>query len=168
MIEDLVASGHGAARVLDRAGVEAFVRLSDDVIGGAHLPLDVRVNPREAIASIAAWVERQSGAAILWHTAFVGLDGETVRTSRGEVSAARTVVCVGHDVDRLYPDVAAEAGVQRCALHMLRVANPRPATIGPAVLSATGLLRYDAFGTQPSAAALRERFEREQTCSTPA
>jgi hypothetical protein len=44
---------------------------------------------------------------------------------------------------------------------MLRVANPRSQTIAPAVLSATGLLRYEAFAAQPSAAALRQRFERD-------
>ena len=161
VLEELVESGHGDARVLDRAGLRALVELSDDVIGGAHLPLDIRVNPREAVASIAAWVERQPGAEIRWRTSFLGLDGDTIRTSRGDVVAGRAIVCVGHDVDRLFPDVAAEAGVQRCGLHMLRVANPRPATIAPAVLSATGLLRYEAFAAQPAAAALRARFERE-------
>ena len=161
VIEDLASSGHGDARVLDRAQLRALVELSDDVVGGVHLPLDIRVNPREAVASIAAWVERQPGAAIRWGTSFLGLDGDVVRTSRGDVTAGRTIVCVGHDVDRVFPDVAADAGVQRCELHMLRVTSPRPTTIAPAVLSATGLLRYGAFAAQPSAAALRQRFERD-------
>jgi D-hydroxyproline dehydrogenase subunit beta len=161
VIEDLVDSGHGDVRVLDRAGLKALVELSDDVIGGAHLPLDIRVNPREAVAAIAAWVERQPGAEIRWSTSFLGLDGDVLRTSRGAVAAGRTIVCVGHNVDRAFPDIAADAGVRRCELHMLRVANPRPTTIAPAVLSATGLLRYDAFAAQPSAAALRQRFERD-------
>jgi FAD dependent oxidoreductase TIGR03364 len=161
VIEELVASGHGDARVLDRVGMHALVELSDDVIGGAHLPLDIRVNPREAVASIAAWVERQPGAEIRWRTSFLGLDGDTIRTSRGDIVAGRAIVCVGHDVDRVFPDVATEAGVQRCELHMLRVANPRRATIAPAVLSATSLLRYDAFAAQPAAAGLRARFDRD-------
>ncbi len=113
------------------------------------------------VAAIAAWVARQPGADIWWSTSMLGLDGDVVRTSRGESTASRTVICVGHDVDRLFPDIAEVAGMQRCALHMLRVANPGGRPIAPAVLTGTSLLRYPAFKAMPAAAALHERYERE-------
>jgi len=161
VVEELVQSGHGDAQLLDRRQIADQVELSDDVIGGAHLPLDIRVDPREAVAAIAAWVARQPGADIWWSTSMLGLDGDVVRTSRGESTASRTVTCVGHDVDRLFPDIAEVAGMQRCALHMLRVANPGGRPIAPAVLTGTSLLRYPAFKATPAAAALHERYERE-------
>ena len=161
VVQELVGSGHGDARLLDRRQVAEHVDLSDDVLGGAHLPLDIRVNPREAVGAIAAWVSGQRSGAIWWSTSMLGLDGDVVRTSRGDVTAGRTVVCVGHNVDRVFPDIAATAGVQRCALHMLRVASPGTRTIAPAVLSGTSLLRYPAFKAMPAAAALHERYERD-------
>lgn len=84
-----------------------------------------------------------------------------MRTSRGDLAADRTVVCVGHDVDRLFPDIAAAAGVTRCSLQMLRVASPGGARYEPAVLTGTSLLRYGAFASCPSTSAVRARLERE-------
>lgn len=161
VVEELVESGHGDAQVLDRRQMADRVELSDDVLGGAYLPLDIRVNPREAVGAIAAWVTEQPGADIWWSTSMLGVDGNVVRTSRGDVTASRIVVCVGHNVDRLFPDIAEAAGMQRCALHMLRVASPRPQTIAPAVMSGTSLLRYPAFKAMPAAAALQARYEQD-------
>ncbi|WP_415857029.1 FAD-dependent oxidoreductase, partial [Sinomonas sp. G460-2] len=86
------------------------------------------------------------------------------RTSRGVVAAARTIVCAGHDVDYLFPDVAAEAGVERCGLQMALVDAPTVGgtamEIAPAVLTGTSMLRYPAFSTTAAAAALRTELER--------
>ncbi|WP_369045732.1 TIGR03364 family FAD-dependent oxidoreductase [Sinomonas sp. P10A9] len=82
-----------------------------------------------------------------------------VRTSRGPLRARRAVVCVGHDVDRLWPELAAEHRIQRCALQMARVAPLEATEIAPAVLTATSMLRYPAFTDLPSAQALREQVQ---------
>lgn len=161
VVEQLAHSGHGDARLLDRRQLAGHAQLSEGVLGGAHLPLDIRVDPRQAVAAIAAWLERQPGAEVWWSTSMLAIDGETVRTSRGDVQAPRAIVCVGHDIDRVYPDTAAAAAVQRCVLHMMRVASPARRAIAPAVLTGTSLLRYPAFAALPAATALRERFERD-------
>jgi FAD dependent oxidoreductase TIGR03364 len=70
-------------------------------------------------------------------------------------------VCVGHDVDRLFPGLAARAGVERCALHMLVVAAPGGRRYPAAVLTGTSLLRYPGFAAQPTAAAVRARIARD-------
>src|SRR5262249_38810407 len=66
------------------------------------------------------------------------------------------------DLDRLFPRLAEQTGLQRCALHMLRVASPDGRRIDPALLSGTSLLRYRGFAACRSLPAVRARLERER------
>jgi FAD dependent oxidoreductase TIGR03364 len=149
-------------RLLDAAGFRALAPVATRGLrGGALLGPDVRVDPRQAVPALAGWLASQPGVRFLWSTSLLGIEPGLVRTSRGTIAAAHVVVCVGHDVDRLFPALAAEAGVRRCALHMLQVAAPGDRRFGPAVLTGTSLLRYGAFTACPSAGAVRERLARE-------
>lgn len=143
--------------LLDATEVGRHARLGDDVIGGALLPLDLRVNPREAVHAIAAYL---AGRGVRFHfaTAAHTVEPGVVCTSRGRVRAGRVVVAVGHDVDRHYPDLAEAADVKRCTLRMLRVADPHGSGIDPAVLTGFSLLRYDGFAACPSLPAVRARI----------
>lgn len=85
-----------------------------------------------------------------------------VRTGRGDVRARHVLVCVGHDLDRLFPALAGEAGLRRCVLQMLRVRTDAPVTVGPAVLTGSSMLRYPALAGTAGAAALRERWRAER------
>ncbi|MBV6700195.1 TIGR03364 family FAD-dependent oxidoreductase [Kitasatospora aureofaciens] len=127
-----------------------------DLVGGAFLPADLRVNPREAAPGLARWVAEQPQGRILWGTAVTGIETGTVHTTRGPVHGERILVCVGHDLDYLFPDVAEDHEVQRCRLTMARAAAPAGFRTDAAVLTATSMLRYEAFTARPSAARLRE------------
>jgi len=145
-------------RLLDAAGVRALAPLDPpDLAGGAHLASDVRVNPREAVPAIAGWLAR-SGVRFLWLTSALGWADGQLLTSRGPVEAPRIVVAVGHDVDRLLPDLAEDVGIRRCALQMLRVSSPGGRRFAPAVLTGLSLLRCSGFAACPSIPALRARF----------
>jgi D-hydroxyproline dehydrogenase subunit beta len=72
------------------------------------------------------------------------------------------VVAVGHDVDRLFRQVADAWSVQRCTLQMLQVASPVSGTVHPAVLSGLSLLRYNGFRECAGLPSLRERILRER------
>jgi FAD dependent oxidoreductase TIGR03364 len=144
-------------RELLRDGADATI------VGGAFLRDDLRVDPREAVASLAAWLAAQSGVTFLWQTSFFGAADGIATTSRGEIRAERTIVCVGHDLDYLYPDLAASREVERCALQMVRVDAPAGMVLRPAVLTGTSMLRYPAFAETDAAVALRT----ELTASRP-
>ncbi|WP_253905914.1 TIGR03364 family FAD-dependent oxidoreductase [Arthrobacter sp. H5] len=120
------------------------------ILGGAMLRDDLRVDPRTTVGKLAAWLQEQ-GVDFLWRTSAVGFDDGAVHTNRGTVYGRRTIVCVGHDVDYLFPSVSKEHIVERCTLQMSRAAQPAGLTLGPAVLTATSMLRYDAFTEMPSA-----------------
>lgn len=178
VLDEFATTRDGDARLLDAAGVLDHVPVhGPDVVGGAFLPLDIRVDPREAVASIAGWLAERPEVDVAWSTSVQCFDAGSgvtlVRTTRGEVVAKRVVLAVGHDVDRFFPETARGAGMRRCTLRMLRVAAPgdsRAATragdgpgaattaVDPAVLTGTSLLRYDAFSGAPSAAVLRTRL----------
>ncbi|MGW3041971.1 TIGR03364 family FAD-dependent oxidoreductase [Kitasatospora sp. NPDC001159] len=139
------------AALLGRAG-----GADGDLVGGAILPADLRVNPREAAPGLARWVAEQPQGRILWGTAVTGVEPGTVHTTRGPVHGDRILICVGHDLDYLLPDIAEDHEVQRCRLAMARAEAPVGFATDSAVLTATSMLRYDAFTSRPSAARLRE------------
>jgi FAD dependent oxidoreductase TIGR03364 len=140
---------------------ELFPLATPEVLGGAHLPQDLRVDPREAIPALTAWLE-STGVRFAWDTHVGSGDEGVVHTSRGDFHGARIVYACGHDLDRLFPDIAEDYGVQRCLLHMLEVAPPGNVRIAPAILTGTGMLRYPALAAMPSVAAVRAEIEEQQ------
>jgi len=158
VLDELAGSRErGQVRLLTAVAVrEHLGNASDPTIrGGALLRDDLRVDPREAVGALAAWLAAQPGVSFSWRTSYLGASGGVVRTSRGDFHAAQTIVCVGHDLDLLHPGLAAEHQVERCALQMARVEAPVGLTLAPAVLTGTSMLRYPAFVETDAAAALR-------------
>ncbi|MEE2522458.1 TIGR03364 family FAD-dependent oxidoreductase [Pseudarthrobacter sp. J75] len=136
------------------------------VAGGAWLRDDLRVDPRTTVAQLAAWLDQQQDAAVRWNTSALGFAAGTTRTarvqtSRGDVEADHVFVCVGHDVDLLFPEVAAEHRIDRCSLQMAAAEAPGGLELAPAVLTATSMLRYGAFVELPSAPALQAQVQAE-------
>ncbi|WP_091467585.1 TIGR03364 family FAD-dependent oxidoreductase [Paenarthrobacter nitroguajacolicus] len=136
------------------------------LVGGAFLRDDLRVDPRTTVAKLAEWLSQQPGVELHWNTAALDFnqspEGVTVQTSRGELRAKQVFVCVGHDVDYLFPDLAEEHHIQRCALQMSLAAKPSGVEFAPAVLTATSMLRYPAFTEMPAAAALHSEVLEKQ------
>lgn len=131
------------------------------LLGGAHLPLDLRVEQRRAAGAVAAWLAGRPGVRMIWSTPVLGVEPGEVRTGRGTLTAGRVVVCAGHNLDRLLPEVAEKAGLRRCVLQMLQVRAPG-LRVGPAVLTGSSLLRYPALSRTAGAAALRDRWAAER------
>lgn len=147
-------------RLLTAAQVAERVPLGPQVVGGAWLPDDLRIDPRESVPAIARHLAAR-GARFHWATTAHAVEPGAVHTGRGVLRARSVVVATGHDVDRHFPGLAAEAGVQRCALRMLRVDNPTGRSIEPAVQTGFSMIRYSGFGVCPSLPELRARLTRE-------
>lgn len=158
VLEELAGSREsGQVRLLTPREVREYLGTAADptIVAGALLRDDLRVDPREAVNALAAWLAEQPGVAFSWRTSYLGSSNGVVRTNRGEFRAARTIVCVGHDLDVLYPDLADAHGVERCGLQMARVLAPDGLVLAPAVLTGTSMLRYPAFAETDAAVALR-------------
>lgn len=150
----------GAEEVRAKLGREN----TEGIRGGAFLADDLRVDPRKTVGTLAGWLNGQDDAAVHFNTTAIGFGTGSgrrarVETSRGAFEADQVFICVGHDVDHLFPAIAAEHRITRCALQMASAPAPESTTIVPAVLTATSMLRYDAFTHMPSAPALRAEVE---------
>lgn len=151
----LLSAAETSAR-LGRPAVGVADPTESPFVGGAWLRDDLRVDPRTTVASLAAWLDSRTDASVRWNTSALGFAAGTgrtalVRTSRGDVEADHVFVCVGHDVDLLFPEVAEGHKIQRCSLQMAAAAGPDGLDLDPAVLTATSMLRYGAFVEMPSA-----------------
>ena len=154
VLEEFAAERGDAVRPLTAGRAEDLLGFAvPGLVAAAHLPADLRVDPTTAVAVVAAHLERL-GVEILWRTNVLALDPGVVRTTRGVLRAAKTVLAVGHDVDRFLPDVADAHGLVRCRLRMMEVDSP-VGVVPPAVLTGSSMLRYDGLAQQPSAAAVR-------------
>jgi FAD dependent oxidoreductase TIGR03364 len=163
VLDEFAAERGAAVRPLTVA--EAQDRLGfapAGLVAALHLPDDLRLDPVTAAAAFAAHLETL-GVEFRWRTNVLALEPGLVRTTRGDLVTARTVLAVGHDVDRFFPDAADDHGLVRCRLRMLEVDSPS-GVLPPAVLTGSSMLRYDGFAQQPSAADVRA----ELATATPA
>ena len=124
-------------------------------------PHELRVESREAMPRLAAWLESRHGVTFQRGTAALSVETSRVNTSRGEVWAEAIAVCPGDDLFSLFPDRIAAHGVTRCQLQMLRLADPG-FRLSAGVMSDLGLARYAGYAALPEATALRVRLEAEQ------
>lgn len=159
LVEEFAAARGGEQAVLLTADeVQGRIRLSTEVVGGVHLPLDLRVDPRAAIPAVAKWLAGK-GVHFEWNAFAASVGDGVVRTPRATFTADHVVHAVGHDVDRLFPDLAAEYAVRRCRLHMLEVDVAGAPSYEPALLTGTSMLRYGGLAAMPSAAAVRAELQ---------
>jgi FAD dependent oxidoreductase TIGR03364 len=123
-----------------------------------HSARDLRVESRLAIPRLAAWLEARHGVSFVRGAAVLRVAPPRIETSRGEIDAQAAVVCPGDDIASLFPEVMAGHGVRRCALSMLRLADPgfrMPA----AVMSDLSLGRYLGYAELPEAQPLIARLK---------
>lgn len=149
--------GHDV-RLLTPAQVRERVPVGEGVaLGGAHLPADLQVDPREAGPAVARWLDAH-GVDFFWQTTVTGVETGRVHTSRGRVSADAVVVAVDQDVDQLFPGIAEANGIRRCTLDMMLVDADLDVPLPAPVLTGWSLVRLPGCAHTPSAEALRERL----------
>jgi D-hydroxyproline dehydrogenase subunit beta len=123
--------------------------------------VELRVESREAIPRLAAWLAGAHGVAFLRNTTVFGIEPPNVHTSRGEVRAERVAVCPGDDFNSLYPERLGAHRLTRCKLQMLRLADPG-FKLPAALMSDLGLARYSGYADPDTVAPLKARLAVEQ------
>jgi FAD dependent oxidoreductase TIGR03364 len=162
VLEAFAATEMGAScRVLRVEETGAYgAGLRAGLAGALYSPHEIRVESREAIPRLAAWLGEAHGVTFVRETAVRAVAPPRVETSRGVVEAEAVVVCPGDDFVSLTPETL--GGLTRCKLHMLRL---RPEAFDrrlPTVMSDLGLVRYLGYAELPEAAALKSRLVAEQ------
>jgi FAD dependent oxidoreductase TIGR03364 len=148
-------------RILCRDALPAPLRQDGAVRAALHSPHELRVESREAIPRLAAYLTQALGVTLLPRRAVLAVEPGRVETPAGPLFAQRIVVCPGTDLATLFPESFARRQVTLCKLHMLRLADPGWRLPG-AVMSDLGLHRYRGYEDCPSLPALRARLRAEQ------
>src|SRR5688572_7292717 len=92
--------------------------------GGLWSPRELRVESKEAIPRLAAWLGAHHGVEFRRETAVQAIEPPLIETSRGTIRAAKVIVCPGDDFATLFPERIAAYNVTRCKLQMMRLAHP--------------------------------------------
>ena len=135
--------------------------IAPDMLAVLESTIELRVESREAIPRLAAWLAQAHGVTFLRETVVTGIDMPHVQTSRGAVRADRLAVCPGDDFNGLYADRIGAYNLTRCKLQMLRLADPGFKLPG-AFMSDLGLGRYSGYADLDEATPLKTRLKREQ------
>ena len=165
VLEEFLRSDMGAecrfVESRDLPGFGAGLRWQD-FAGALYSPHEVRVESRDAIPQLAAYLAERHGVTFLRETMVHSAAPPRLETSRGPVDAETVVVCPGDDFSTLHPERIATYGLTRCKLQMMRLWPDSFDLTLPAVMSDLGLVRYLGYAEQPAAKALRQRLEAEQ------
>lgn len=165
VLEAFLATPMGRdCRLIGKAEAAAIVpslRLGD-AEAVLYSPHERRVESREAVGRLAAFLQARHGVDVFWGTAVRDVTRGGVETSRGALAAGAVAVCPGDDFASLYPERLGGHGLRVCTLQMLRVAPAQPTRLGAAVMSDLSLARYEGFAALAEARALALRLDREE------
>ena len=164
VIEEFVEGPMGeGCRVLRGAELAAHAQVlrTDGLVAALHSPHELRVESRDAIPRLTAWMAEALGTTFLTATAALAVESGRVETSQGTLRAPQVIVCPGTDLTTLFPNAFRDRGVTLCKLHMLRLANPGW-RLPAAIMSDLGLVRYLGYAGAPSLPRLRAVLEAEQ------
>ncbi|CAM5766782.1 oxidoreductase [Labrys miyagiensis] len=165
VLEEFLATEMGReCRLVEPGNLAAYGEglRSETFAAALYSPHEIRVESREAIPKLAAYLAEQLGVVFLRETVVHSATPPRLETSRGTIEAETAVVCPGDDFHTLHPERIAAYGLTRCKLHMMRVKPAHFDARLPALMSDLGLVRYLGYAERPTAAALKRQLESEQ------
>lgn len=132
---------------------------SNYVVGGLFFPQEMSVEPEQMIHRLIAYSQQKYG--VDYRPGSVVIDcqpnssGAVVTLSnRSQFQADRVLICGGHEVRLLFPDVLANAGLVVSKLQMLLAEPVKGLYLPGNILTGLSIRRYEAFQECPSYASL--------------
>jgi FAD dependent oxidoreductase TIGR03364 len=150
-----------ASELLSKAQCLAkYPSLQPDYVKGAiFFPQEVSVEPDQMIHRLIAHCQ-QLGVTYQPASTVIGVNETSTQGVRAtlnngqQVSAVRLLVCSGHEVRLLFPEVLAKANLVVSKLQMLKVAPVAGLDLPGNILTGLTIRRYEAFEECPSFASL--------------
>ena len=132
------------------------------LLGSLYSADEMIVDPREAIAGAARYLQEALNVTFVWDTAVSNVTYPHVTSGSKSWSADEIFVCSGQDFETLYPAEFAAAPLTKCKLQMLRLeAQPNDWKIGPSLCGGLSLIHYDGFKAAASLPGLKARYQAE-------
>lgn len=127
-----------------------------------HSTAELRVESRQAIGQLTAWLAERHGVVFRFGEAVLEVATPRVRTARAILHAERVVVCTNADIHGLYRELFAKHEVRLCQLQMLRV-KPQPGLkLQSSVMGDLSLVRYRGYSELPAAQSLLAQLGHEE------
>ena len=159
-----MAAGNALYSAEEAAALAPMLQ-ADGASAAMYSPHELRVESRQAIPQLAAWLAAQYGVRFIYGQAVLEVQPPRVRTAGRLLRAERVVVCPGADLTGVGCGSLAPHSLQLTRLQMLRV-RPEPGfQLGAAVMSDLSLVRYGGYAALPQAAALRAQLDDEEADS---
>lgn len=127
----------------------------DYVVGGLFFPQELSVEPEQMIHRLLGFVQEKQNVEFRPGSVVVGCEsgggGATVTLTGGQrFTGGRVLICSGHEVRLLFPDLLASAGLVVSKLQMLLAAPVSGLTLPGNILTGLSIRRYEAFQQCPS------------------
>ncbi|RFS24607.1 TIGR03364 family FAD-dependent oxidoreductase [Chitinophaga silvatica] len=127
--------------------------------GALWSPTEMTVNPRQASAVIAQYLQEKMQVTFRFGTAVNSIEYPFIITKDEKWKVDQVFICSGADFETLYPAAFAAAPLKKCKLQMMRtVSQPNNWQLGPALCAGLTLTHYSAFESCKALAPLKERF----------
>lgn len=130
------------------------------VAGGIFFPQEMSVEPEQMIHRLIAYTQQKWDVDYRPGSVIIDVqssgDGASVTLSnREQFRAGRVLICSGHEVRLLFPDVLAKANLVVSKLQMLLAEPVAGLTLPGNILTGLTIRRYEAFQECPSYASIR-------------
>lgn len=136
--------------------------VSNGLYGALYSEDEVIVDPREAIAGTAEYLQETMGVEFQWNTCIREVKTGCVITSDGHQHRCELIIiCSGIDFETLYPDVFLTLDITKCKLQMMRFVSQNGWDIGPALCGGLSLIHYKSFSCTASLSELKNRYASE-------
>ena len=127
----------------------------DYVLGGIYFSQEMSVEPEQMIHRLLAYVQQKFSVDYRPGSVVVDVqskaDGAVVTlNSRQQFEAGQVLICSGHEVRLLFPEVFAKAGLVVSKLQMLLAAPVAGLNLPGNILTGLSIRRYEAFHECPS------------------
>ena len=129
--------------------------------GALYSAEELIVDPRDAIAKVADYLQEQLNVEFKWSTNIHTIKNSSVYFNVTQSQQADQIfVCSGSDFESLYPEVFQSLEITKCKLQMMRlVAQPEKWKIGPSLCGGLSMLHYKSFSAAPAITDLRQQLE---------
>ncbi|MEQ8762337.1 MAG: TIGR03364 family FAD-dependent oxidoreductase [Planctomycetota bacterium] len=133
----------------------------DGLLAGFFSEAEICIDPREAMATLPSWLEAEYGVRFQFGSAVTGFDAGEVRVGDRRMGVRHLLVCSGIDLQTLYPEQLATAGIRLCKLQMLRGRAEIDGRLGVMLAGGLTLAHYASFRGCPTLPELEARLRRE-------
>lgn len=141
------------------AARRAAPALAADTAAVLVSPHELRVESRDALPRLAAWLRAAHGVRFFWGEEVLQVEAPRVATAQRCLLAERIVLCPGTALRGVAAAALAPHRLKLTRLQMLRLRPPAGWRLPAAVMGDLSLVRYGGFASLPAAAALRQALQ---------